>query len=223
MHEALRQRGLLGRICYRNFEHGERAVALDETKEEGDRIIAMGDNHEMGVVINIGFEQRFMAKMALGLGSTVLGSPFLNTSYAASLRKLMWERDQTERAKIGVFGSGFLKAETDSTAEFVGWRGAYTIRLHAPSAAGRLVLSLHFPSSRVMHIVVSDDPSLWSSPDLADLRDGRLYLVLPQLGEVLGPLPMPHYVSHRLGNIQLPQLQALEQKRIDPSTLPACR
>lgn len=198
--------------------------AMDASaKAVAEKILAVPDSKLIGVTLDIAFEQRFMAKFALGIGYKIFGSTFLDTPYGKALRGAFREADLEKRAAYGLRGAGFLKAQDDSSAEFMGWKGAYTVRMQV--IGQELVLSLHFPSSRAIHLVVSNEPSLWSScsSDFAAYREGVVYIVVPQLGECAGPIPMGQYVAHRLGGIHVPALDALEGKLIDPATLPQCR
>jgi hypothetical protein len=197
-------------------------ISMDDVaKKEAAKIIALPEPKNMTVLTNIAFEQRFMAKMALGLGYKILGADFLATEYAKRLRGALWEQDLSKRAEFGLRGSGFLNDKSNTTSEFMGWKGAYTILFYA--IGEQLVLSLHFPSSRAVHLVMSDEPSLWQEQGFAPYREGVVFLVLPQLGHFAGPVHLPEYVSHRLGNHRVTVLRDIEARRIDPASLPACR
>ena len=74
-----------------------------------------------------------------------------------------------------------------------------------------------------MHIVISDEPRLWAGTGFDRYRDGEVYLVMPLLGRFVGPIRLEDYLGHRLKAITIPDLLAIEAKRIDPSTLPPCR
>jgi len=47
-------------------------------------------------------------------------------------------------------------------------------------------------------------------------------VTVPSLGEAVGPLWLPDFAAHQLGEISHPALHALAAKRIDPSILPDC-
>jgi hypothetical protein len=190
-------------------------------KVEAGLIIAMSDKKEMSIPVYFGFEQRFMAKMALGVGYNVFGAEFLDLPYTKALRALLWEQNLEKRAALGIRGVGFLDGDADQSSRFMGWPGAYTIRLQVVGA--EFVLSLHFPSSRPLHIVIANEPSLWAASDHAPYREGVVFLSLPQLPRFAGPFRMIDYISHRNGNYRMPTLDDIETRRIDPATLPACR
>jgi hypothetical protein len=177
--------------------------------------------HDCEFSVQLGFEGRWLSKLAIGLGANILGSQFLSTPYANQLRSALWEQDPNKRAQIPVRGSGFFREQQDQTDQILGWPGAYTLRIHAVGEC--LVLTLHLSNQQSMHVVISDDARLWATPEFDTYRDGQVYVVLPLLGQFVGPIQMNDYLNHRLKTIIIPELAAIESKRVDPSTLPPCR
>jgi hypothetical protein len=195
-------------------------IPMDEEAErEAALIVALPQSKNFSPPLNIGFEQRFIAKMALALGYNILGREFLATANARGLRHIMRERDIALRATAGVRGAGYL-SEGDKTAEFLGWKGAYAIRIL--STGKELALTLQLPSTRAIHIVMCDEPELWSKSDIQQTL-GMVFLILPQLGRFVGPISMLQYIGHRSGTSIHSALQDLEKLRVDPTTLPPCR
>jgi len=196
---------------------------VDEVaQQELDLIRTLGnDTHMHTVKIQLGFEHRFLAKMALGLGYNILGTRFLGTEYARYLLAALWEKDPTARSMIPVRGTGFLNAQDTLLNQIIGWAGAYTIMLYA--LHDWFVLSFHLPSGKSMRIAISDSPQLCQAADIEEYHNGSVFLIIPQCGRFLGPIPLPEYLSHQLGNIRIPILNELERLHIDPMSLPPCR
>jgi hypothetical protein len=189
--------------------------------EEAARILAMPNQKNMGVVIDPGFDQRFSAKAALALGYKIFGTAFLATAQAGRLRGLMREKDPARRAAFKVRGSDLLSTGDDRSAEFRGWKGAYTI--HIGVFGDYLLLSIYLPTTQGMHIVIADEPAMWQSHNYASYREGVVYLVLPQVGHFAGPISHPEFIAHKIGTHRNPLLAAIEGMRVDQSTLPECR
>ena len=179
-----------------------------------------GKEHNCEHTVQLGFEGRWLAKVAIGLGFNILGTPYLSTSYFAQLRLALWEPNFAKRATIPVRGTGFFKDKSDPTDPILGWPGAYTLRIHA--VEDNLILTIHMPNQQSMHVVISDEPRLWDGKGFDRYRDGEVYLVMPLLGRFVGPIRLEDYLGHRLKAITIPDLLAIEAKRIDPSTLPPC-
>jgi hypothetical protein len=172
------------------------------------------------VAIDVGFDYRFAAKLALGLGYTILGKDFLDTEYSRDLRAALWSRDSTSRENIHMRGKGYFSSTNDPVTRVMARPGAYAIHLHA--MRDHLTLSLYLPSTHSLCAVISDTPALWTSERFASYREGQVFLLIPQLDQFVGPLPLGSYISHRLGNAKVGKLSALEAMRIDPASLPPC-
>ncbi len=193
-----------------------------DAQAEAQRIIALPETKNMQVAMNVGFDHRFMAKLGLGIGYNIMGTPFLASSSAAKLRAVMRESDIEKRAAVGLIGSDFLNARGDKTGAYVGWSGGYTIWLRPD--IDRFYLSLYLPSTRAIHLVISDEPALWSRPEFDQYKQlGRIYIIVPQISEFVGPLSWPEYFGHRFGQQPHAVLQRLEARRVDPASFPACR
>lgn len=197
--------------------------APDDIAEEHLRLLAPLRNQEHGCEISykFGFEGRWLAKLAIGLGVNLFGLHFLSTEYAKTLHLALWEQDPDKRAQIPVRGTGFLSDTVDPTDSTIGWIGAYTIRLHAIDDA--FVLTIHLPNQKSLHVVISDERNLWASEEFEEVRLGQVYLSLPLLGRFIGPIGLDDYVGHRLNAKSLAELEEIERMRIDPSNLPPCR
>ena len=83
--------------------------SVDEVaQQELDLIRALGnDTHMHNVKIQLGFEERFLAKMALGLGYKILGTSFLETDYARHLLEALWRKTRLPAHKFHCAGQGF--------------------------------------------------------------------------------------------------------------------
>jgi hypothetical protein len=180
----------------------------------------MDQEHKNNFAVQAGFEQRFLAKLALGLGANLFGTAFLDTPYAKLLRTALWERDLEKRAKLPVRGTGFFDDSKTAVDDLISWPGAYTLLLLATRDA--FVLRFHFPSGRPMRIVISDTPELWANAKFQNYRDGEVFIILPQASKFVGPVSMRKYLGHQLKKKAVPELKAIEGLRIDPATLPPC-
>lgn len=169
--------------------------------------------------LRIDFADRFMAKLALGLGHTIIGSEYHTSRYADELRKILWSRSPSERDDSKVLGSGYWQArEFADLSEIIGLPGAWTISITAVDDG--LVASVCTPLGRLMNVVISDDISPLSHSIREMYHMGVLYFAVPQLKTFIGPVELPKYLAHRTGSRVLPELAALEAMRVDESTMP---
>jgi len=192
-------------------------------QRELELIRTLGDGvHKHRIALDIHFEQRFLAKLAIGVGYNVLGPLYLESAYAQLLRAALWKRDPKVREEIPLRGTGFpYYSPRNIDEQFVAWLGAYTILLKITGS--NFALTLYTPSQRGMHIVLSDDSRLWPDAMVRQYVDGQIYLSLPQIPKFVGPIWFPAYVSHRIGSAPVEDLVDLERRRIDVGALPPCR
>lgn len=163
---------------------------------------------------------RLLAKLALAAGYKLLGQAFLATAYAAILRQGLWERDPEARKAIPVRGTGYLGDNSPFASVPMFWPGAWVLMLNHTTAG--LSLSVFTPSKRAMHVLISDEGDLLRHLDPA-YNEGRVWLTVPSCSVGLGPIWLPDYLAHQLGNISHPELEALNSKRCDPGLLPPCK
>lgn len=88
-----------------------------------------GHRHKGRLTVQLGFEQRFLCKFALGVGFNRLGPQFLATEYAEQLRRALWERHPEDRLACGVEFSEYFKGRDDETGKVLAWQGVHTILL----------------------------------------------------------------------------------------------
>ena len=123
----------------------------DDAKRELEALRALPDSKRTDPTLNLAFDQRFMAKLGLGIGYNMFGPSFLKAEYTEKLRCAMREKDLAKRSLIGLRGKSFLEAQENTIAndrvnEVMGWKGAYTIRLQIVD--NKLALALHLPDGK---------------------------------------------------------------------------
>ncbi len=175
------------------------------------------------VVCNLYGDQRFLAKLALGLGFTTLGDKYLETDHANALRTALWQRDPTAGVGNRIFGRSYFHPEGDRfPAEFLKWPGAWVLWLTVVEDALSLIVLT--PSGKWLQIQVSTDPGLWAGSLLAQgMMGSDVYVLVPQLGAKVDPVPYPEYLAHKLGEISNAYLAGIEARRKSFDSLPAKR
>ncbi len=180
-----------------------------------------GKQLKLRMSVSLDTGTRFLAKVALAVGYKVFGSPFLDTNHAKHLRQAFREADPQRRRNFRVRGVGYLSSDalTNSLPPLIGWPGAWVLALI--SVRSSIYLVLVTPSGRVLGILVSDDHDL---VPVADCRfdDGTVWVVVPALGEAIGPIELPNYLEHQNGTQSNDQLATLEKKSASKSDLPRC-
>ncbi len=175
-------------------------------------------------VLEVGFEftpfaeNRFLAKMALGMGAKFLGENFVKSLEAERLRKYMWAKTKEERENIPLHGMSFFDPnKKDDLLEFYGWEG------------GHLITLLNLPDCVALTITLYN--SIWASVkidksayDFKDkIGDGISIVIIPALNRIVGPMKYIHFLNHKMDirnkNAELSEIE-IELKRRKKSKPP---
>jgi hypothetical protein len=175
--------------------------------------------HVMQLPLRIDFSDRFLAKLALGVGANLFGNTYCQSSYAEELRSLLWHSDSDAEHELRVRGTGFWHAERlAAISTMVGLTGAWTIFLLALREGYSLYLCT--PSGRGMTIVISDEMTRWTHCSFRQYHEGVLYCVIPERRLFVGPVSLPRYIAHQNGTRVDPAIAQLEAFRVDRALLP---
>jgi hypothetical protein len=150
-----------------------------------------GKEHKLKVEISLTAPDRFMCKVALGLGALFLGPDFSNSSSASTLRLGLWTRSAKERDKIKLGGHKFISAGIEPLKKILDFPGCHVIGLVPLGKMLGLVLGIY---GIEFHLVeVSTEPKHWSgSPQ------GIYFIIAPGLRTCVGPRSLPELAGHFL-------------------------
>ncbi|MGD9852340.1 MAG: HNH endonuclease [Nitrospirales bacterium] len=170
----------------------------------------------LSVSVQTDFDQRFRAKLALGLGYRCFGEKYLKTNHVSILRSWLKEKDTAKRQNLPCVSTSYFDSDPEINRHLA-WKGGILLALQPVDS--RLILNF-FAFGKVMHTVVSDDPELWESDEQFLNGGGICYLIIPQRNFFWGPQSFNTYITHRFGIALNPSLKQAESWRIDPASLP---
>ena len=154
--------------------------------------------------LKVDFSQRFLIKLALGLGQSLFGETFTATIEARKLRKSFW--DQVPRAPA-------------MPGEALVWPGAWALTLDVRNGAFGLFITT--PAGRAMSVAIAGDDMLWAGSTHAALRQGQCFLAIPQRQIFSGPWPLAYCLAHRDSTRPHTALAALDALRNASKNLPS--
>jgi hypothetical protein len=173
--------------------------------------------HDVHFTQLIGFEQRFMAKFALGLGHNLFGESFLETTHAKTLRNAMWEKELENRESLLNFSNCFMSSAFQDSV--YSWEGVHTLFLLPSSEESNIIYLIFCCFGRgVFGIPLCDSRTIWGK---VIPSDGIVYTAVPQVKFFAGPFTFPEYAQHRKGVSYIQELQSIESFRVDVSQLPS--
>jgi len=191
-----------------------------EEKEMIERLkLLKGHNHKVKFSTQIGFDQRFLCKVALGIGYNLFGEDYLLSNYALELRKGLWEKDVFLRSQLKIRCTSF-NYEENTFWKLICYKSAHAISLL--DVGNLLVVGLCLYGKMWAQITISDEKRFWK--DMDEFSNGIVYLVFPQLKEFIGPYDIPSYLAHKtLEDSKIEELEMIEKRRIPFDQLPPFR
>jgi hypothetical protein len=192
---------------------------------ERDRILALLDEQrQLGHIISMDllFDARFLAKLAVALGFNLLGSNFDKLKYTARLRKLLWTRrtnldSSAHEVRMVTYFAGLNDTSLKMFAVPVG----FVFMLMALKEG--LVLRIVFPSGHSVQVSITDSgQDADTSALLVDFRN-RVFVSVPQIRQIIGPIGLPEYVAWKAGSHKIDELDRLIASVSQRTALPALR
>lgn len=175
-----------------------------------------GKYHKVKFSVENGFEQRFLCKLALGVGFNLFGESYLQTDYAKEIRRGLWEKDSELRKTLQIPWTLF-DDKANLFKELLCYKGAHLISIREVDK----YLSLGFClfGKIFTQIAISDDNKFWQNHK--EYSSGIVYLIFPQIKEFVGPISLPLYLAHKSSeDYRIEKLLQIENKRVDLNKLP---
>lgn len=188
----------------------------DELKELHDKLWDLQDKaHEITFSMDIDTGNRFLAKLALGLGCIFLHDSFKTSEDAAILRKYLWTKEKEERDKIPIHGSSFIGGgEMKNVNQFLKWEGGHVINLI--SLRETLALYTNFYGANGSVIQISQNKEHWKGI----VNESMMFIVIPEMQRFVGPIHMAELLGHRNSDYKNEELLKLEEEMASIPPLP---
>jgi hypothetical protein len=166
-----------------------------------------GVMHRVQFAVSTVYGDRFLAKLALGMGFLFLDPSFATSDSAKFLRDAMWEKDPDVRREMPIHGQGFLGGSIDFAANLLNWPGGHLIFIGR--MGDKTFMLARFYDSQQAAIVLSSDPQHFPG----QIEDGIVFVFSPGLQAFVGPIKLVDFLVHRqnLGP-KNPELAALEER-----------
>nr|VFJ87676.1 MAG: hypothetical protein BECKLFY1418B_GA0070995_100762 [Candidatus Kentron sp. LFY] len=94
------------------------------------------------------------------------------------------------------------------------WDGVHTILIYPTDDV--LFGFIFLFGKRTMSIPIAKDRDLWKDK----ITHPQVYVICQPLGKFVGPISLGDFPAHRTGDAPISELEEIEKKHFDPSTLP---
>jgi len=198
------------------FTNENEASAIENSEIAWIRARPNGAIQQMRASLRLDFSDRFLAKLSLGIGANLFGEAFCSSPYAGELRKLLWPKSATHDDLPKIRGQNFWQENILSAKSLdVGWPGVWTILLNGVREG--FALHVCTPGGRGMTMAISEDNQLCSSAEFQSYHLGSMFFAIPARQTFIGPVSLPNFLAHRLGNYNDPILASMEALKCDPN------
>ncbi|MBV1701209.1 MAG: hypothetical protein KGQ46_05245 [Hyphomicrobiales bacterium] len=151
--------------------------------------------------------QRFLIKLALGMGANLLGPEFLATATARRLKRNFWLNHPVA---------------PPITRKYKALRpieGSWMLTLAI--VEDEFALRICTPSGQTQSVLIAKGAHLWSGPSFDPWREGQVFIVIPQRNIFAGPFASSLYQAHMEGGLSDPELASLQALRTSHRRLPS--
>lgn len=149
------------------------------------------NKHKCNFSIQLGYADRMLAKIALGLGGNLFGEPFLKSDYSRMLRDYMWQQDSDAREKIGI-----LRYDTFARKEHI-----FSV-LNLPNKDVTIFVTLHSIGVMLTVNIFGDEQSIAITTDAGlmdkfskEFDNGFVYTTSPMYDKSSGPYEFMEYIA----------------------------
>lgn len=150
--------GALGR-CRMPSPHDAQQVSDMRAVDSFVAAASSDDKVRAQIVLSPHADGRWLSKIALGLGHSLLGESFRSHPYRKTLQAALWTKDIKERASLPVKGSGYFSQAADLS--FLARPAAWVLVVRV--ADNELSFFAVTPMGRSLHVLICDDPQLVSA------------------------------------------------------------
>lgn len=204
---------------------GEYCQKDTPARVERDRILGLLDERrplDHLIKMDMLFDIRFMAKIAIAFGFKILGHQFGALRYTEMLRGLLWTRrarlpDLQHQLRVKSYFAGLR----DYTLKPVSFPLGFVFILKAFKEG--LVCNIVFPSGHSVQASITDSTVNSGTEALVSKMKDHVLISVPQLKKTFGPIDAIEYVAWKTGSHRLAELDMVVASLSDRNTMPPLR
>lgn len=174
--------------------------SIDDMTNVGVIMSALKSGSVSGQIgVHARFDQRFLAKISLGVGYSLFGEPYLDTDVAKEARKTCWPKNGEP---VQTKGSTTFGASKDPLfSKFIGYPGAVVLTVMNTGASYALSATIDQAIPFVVELAPSILPSHFINRD-----EGYALVLFPSLGKAI-EMTLAELIAHSTGAQKHPELE----------------
>jgi hypothetical protein len=168
------------------------------------------------------FDVRFLAKLAIAFGFKMLGEDYGKLSYTERLRRLLrTRRSNLETIEHQVRMKPFFHGLQDHSFKHLGFPHGFVFLLNAIKEG--LVLGIIFPSGHHVQVSITDGATDPKAETLIKSVNGQAIVSIPPLNKTVGPIDLAQYIAWKVGSHKMPELDGMQARFADRANMPPLR
>lgn len=193
--------GQSGETLFPGFD----APTIDDETNVSAIMAALSSGRGGGQIdIHVRFDQRFLAKMALGVGYSLFGEPYLDTDIAKETRKTCWPKNGEPGKTRG--STTFNAPKEPLLAKFIGYPGAVVLAVINTGASYALSATIDQAIPFIVELAPSELTSQFICPD-----KGYALVLFPSLGITI-EMTLLDLIAHSSGAQKHPELEVIDAR-----------
>jgi len=192
---------------------------------ERNRIRALLDQPRLlnhSIKMDMLFDVRFLAKLAIAFGFKILGDDFGNLRYTEMLRNLLWTRRTNldtiqHQLKMKPYFAGL------QDYSFKNMRFPHGFVFLVKAFKEGLILGIIFPSGHYAQVSITDSTIDSGAEALVRNVEDYVLVSIAQLKKTLGPIQLPRFIAWKLGSYKIAELDDIVRRLTDRTTMPKLR
>ncbi len=192
---------------------------------ERNRIRALLDERrplDQLIQMDLLFDVRFLAKLAVAFGFKILGDEFGNLRYTAMLRNLLWtRRANLDAVQHQVRMKSYFAGLQDYSFKHISFFHGFVFLIKAFKEG--LILGIVFPSGHYAQVSITDSTIDAEAEALVRNVEDYVLVSIPQLRRTLRPFQLPRFISWKLGSHKITELDDIVGRLTDRAAMPPLR
>lgn len=153
--------------------------------------------HTVSPVIDMYFDRRFLAKLALGIGVAMFGDDFSECHYAEKLRSELWPACASGNLTGVKYKPYISECIGKHPISIYGVSGVWALTIYKTAQSVYLIVGA--PTGKDFGICMHPNWEQCGLQFKRELEEGETFLIAPKIGKMWGPIETSEVLRHNLG------------------------
>ena len=168
------------------------------------------------------FDVRFLAKLAVAFGFKLLGDGYGELLYTQTLRSLLWTRRvNLDAAEHQVRMKPYFAGLQDYSFKHISFPHGFVFLIKVFKEG--VILGIVFPSGHYAQVSITDSTIDSNAKELFGTVQDHVLVSIPQLKRTLGPISLGEFITWKLGSCKIGELDNIIGRLTPRTAMPPLR